>query len=209
MTDTNPPRGLLGLANQRKQGPSSYSLLGLVNDIFNKNAALKRHADQFAVYKGEDPGDGRQLESYPPWESWNPQPGKATTVLYNTSVPQDMQQNLIKGDMLHYMGAVNPETGQAVDPTYRALKEQLLGTLTPEQQAVDKRAYESERKFYGDNPPSFADWMDTNRGDAYVRGLLTPDARDEWKNVYTPEQRRQLQIIADYLIRGSLAPGMR
>lgn len=201
-----PPRGLL--SNPPKQGPSEFALMGLLSDVFSQNAALAKHKNDFKVFTAPDPGDGRQLESYPPWETWNPYPGKATTVLYNTDVPPEIQKNLIKGDMLHYMGSVNPETGAPIDPQYRTLKQEFLGTLTPEQQAVDKRAYETEKKFY-QTPPPFEDWMDFNRGDAYIRGLLTPDARDEWKDVYTPEQRKKLGKIAEYLIRGSTAPGFR
>ena len=180
----------------------------LMAQVLGKYPAIERHKGALTVRQGPAMSDGRQLEYYPPWERDNPIPGKATVELYNTKESPEIMQNLVAGDMLHYMGSVDPRNNQTIDPTFRAVKQQFLSTLTPEQVAVDRRAYENEKRFYGNNPPSFEDWMDFNRGDAYLRGYLTPDAQDNWLNVYTPDQKQLLEKLKLYLTRGSLAPGM-
>lgn len=181
-------------------------LEAVLQQVFGKYRALDRNKDKFAVRQMPDAGDGRQLEYYPPQEEWNPFPGKATVELYNSKVPPDVLQNLIAGDMMHYMGG-SDASGQPNDQTFSKLKQQLLTTMTPEQGRINKRAYESEKKFY-DTPPPFEDWMQDNRGDAYIRGKLTPDADDNWRNIYTPQQDQILKLIDTYMKRGSIAPGM-
>ena len=190
--------------------PAQPDFNGLLGEIYGANRALARHKDTFNLTtKSAVPGDRRQLEYYPPWEDRNPTPGKATLELYNTGESPEITKNLITGDMLHYLGSVDPRTSQEVDPTFMALKKQFMTTLTPEQIAVDRRAYEHEKSMY-ETPPSFDDWMAINRGDAYLRGFLTPDANDEWRKqgVYTPAQTEILKSIQQYMQRGSIAPGM-
>jgi hypothetical protein len=126
--------------------------------------------------------------------------------MYRGGIDDKAAGNLLAGDLLHYVGSIDPRSGKPIDPEYRALKERLIKSRTPEQIAVDKRAFESEKKFYKENPPSFEDWMDFNRGDAYVRGYLTPDARDEWRDVYTPEQKQILEQMRQHLSRQTGEP---
>ncbi len=202
-----PPRGLLGLGDS---STPPTDILGLLSDVYANNRGLARHKDMFNVtQKQVAPDDPRQLEYYPPWESWNPTPGKATLELYNTKESPEVTKNLIAGDMMHYLGSTDPRTNQPPDPTFHSLKQKFMGTLTPEQMAIDRRAYAREAPMY-ENPPSFEDWMQFNRGDAYLRGYLTPDANDEWRRsgTYTPEQIQILEALQQYLRRGSIAPGM-
>jgi hypothetical protein len=110
--------------------------------------------------------------------------------------------------MLHYMGAVDPRSGQVIDPTYFKLKQQLLNSRTPEQRRIDDRAYQRDLPYYKGEKPTKEDWMQFNRGDAYIRGYITPDADDNWREMYTQEQRALLDIMKQYLKRGSIAPGM-
>jgi hypothetical protein len=174
--------------------------------IFANNAALRRHSDQFAFMLAPQT-DGRQLEFYPPWERDNPQPGKATVQLFNQRESPEVTQNLITGDMLHYLGAIDPRSGQPIDPTFFKLKQKLLASRTDEQKRIDDRAYQRDLPQYK-NPPSKEDWMQFNRGDAYIRGKLTPDAQDNWRDMYTPQQSQLLDLMQQYLRRGSIAPGM-
>lgn len=51
--------------------------------------------------------------------------------------------------------------------------------------------------------------MDPYRADEFLMGYLTPDKADEWRNFYTPDQRKKLGKMAEYLMRGSTAPGYR
>lgn len=149
-------------------------LANTLQDVFSHYKALDRHRGDFAVVQGRPmiAGDDRQLESYPPDESWNPVPGKATTEVYNTGAQPGVLRNLVAGDMLHHL--------RAVDPQWAAMAADVM-----------------------------PQGMDPNRGDEFLMGYLTPDAADEWKNVYTPEQRAKLGRMGDYLIRGSNAPGFR
>jgi hypothetical protein len=175
--------------------------------IFAEYPALAKYRDQFALMLSPDPGDGRQLEYYPPWEDRSPVPGKATVELYNTNESPDVTQNLIAGDMLHYMGAIDPRTGKPVDPTYYNLKQQVLRSRTPEQRSIDWRAYQHDLPYY-ESPPDPAEWMQSNRGDAYMRGKLTPDAQDDWRDMYTPDQTRMLEKLRQYLLTSSTPPGI-
>lgn len=181
---------------------------GLMDPLFAKYRALARNRDKFGLMMSPDPGDGRQLEYYPPWESENPMPGKATVELYNQSGSPAETQNLIAGDMLHYLGSVDPTNNQPIDPTFQKLKQQLIQSRVPGQVANDQEAYNMELPYYGANPPSMEDYMQDNRGDAYIRGKLTPDAADEWKRMYTPDQNQILELLRQYITRGSIAPGM-
>jgi len=182
---------------------------GLLNLALNKFPHLRQYANDYAVITAPSvPGDDRQLESYPPSEDYNPIPGKATTELYNQSVPMPYVQNLIAGDMLHHVGAIDDTTGEPVSPTYQALKQAFLATITPEQKKVDQRAYQQQAPLYGGNPPPFDQWMQTSRGDEYIMGLLSPDQADNWKNFYTPQQRQVGGLLNQYL-QGKYKTGPR
>ena len=81
------------------------------------------------------------------------------------------------GDMLHYLPAVDPE--------FSELREKFRDSLTREQKTTDKRAWEES----GDNR-SLEAWFEATRLDAYIRGLLYPDEKNDWKDVYTGDQRK-------------------
>jgi hypothetical protein len=203
-----------GLLNQPLIDPS---LAPLVNNIFATSPALARHKDDFAVLRGRpmpEDGSGGQLESYPPEESFNPIPWKATTELFNQGATPEEQQQLITGDMLHRLGAIDATTGEPVDPEYRALKEQLLASMTPQQTADNQKVFQwyqrpyrsADRGGYSD-PRTFHQFMDTSRGDEYIMGAITPDKGDYWrarpgtnqKSMYTPEQDEILNKMRRYL----------
>lgn len=182
--------------------PSNPDLAAVVS----KFPALAKVAGNVVVTDKPDPGDGRQLESYPPWESENPNPGKFTSEIYNQSAKGDERTSLIAGDMLHYLGAVDPETNKPVDPEYRALKERLLKSMTPDQSHENHSAFKAAKE-RGDIAPqvTFDDFMDFSRGDEFIMGYVTPDKADEWRKsgVYTPEQTKILDEMKGYLAQGS------
>lgn len=145
--------------------------------------------------------DPRSLEFYPPWESENPNPGKITLELFKSfSDPKELQ-TAVAGDLLHYLGGVNPETNRPVDPNYFALKQKVDAARTPQQQALDQRVYQEEKSQYGENR-SYHDWLYQSRLDAYIRGFVTPDANDEWrkKGFYsTPNMKKAVSEVQSYL----------
>jgi hypothetical protein len=183
------------------------TLRDLVASVFAKYPALAKHANDFAVVTGKPMAKGTgQLESYPPEELFNPIPGKATTELYNTTVPRDAQAQLITGDMLHRLGAIDAQTGQPVDAPWLDMKSQLLGTLTPQQEAMSRANYEYY-KSHGWNG-TFEDFLNKSQGDEFIMGSLTPDKGDYWRgrpgthqqSTYTPEQDTILNQMRHYLL---------
>jgi hypothetical protein len=138
-------------------------------------------------------------EFYPPWESENPNPDKITIELRDQSKSGNWApQQMIQGEMLHYLGSTDPRTGQPVDPQWLALKNALLQARSPQDIALDKRTYQEEEP---DQGRSFEDWMQESRGDAYIRGYFSPDTADEWRKggTYTPQMQPILDQMQTYL----------
>lgn len=183
----------------------------LINNIESEYPMLGGHLRSSEISFEKDHGDGRQLEFYPPWESENPTPGKPHIQVYGDLQGRELQ-HAVAGDMLHYLGSYHPETGEAPDPKFRELKSQFAQTITPEQDAMNRRAYAMDQKAHGD-VGSFDDWMERSRVDAYIRGYLFPDKEDNWRNAYTDEQKNILNRMDNYIRSGSerrrTAPSMQ
>lgn len=184
------------LADVLRSGPEEYDLQAALAKARSEYPALAKYPVTVQRYTGGDrPG---YLEFYPPWEERNPNPGTITVEVYKP-MRGELLSRAIAGDLAHMAGAVDPRTGKPVDPAFYALKRQFATTLTPEQLAVDRRAHQDE----GD-PRPFEDWHEQSRLDAYLRGWIFPDERDEWRRqgVYTPEQTKLLQRMQRYLRGG-------
>lgn len=170
--------------------------------------ALAPHVNAMALQWGtpETGANRGHLEFYPPWESDNPNKGQSTLEFYDPQMQGNALQSAIAGDSLHLVGAVDPRTNRAVDPQWLAMKRALVGSLTPQQLAVDQRAYEMDKQ-RGETRP-FDDWMQDSRADAYIRGYITPDAADEWrkKGTYTPDQSNLLTAMKQYLQKPPVSP---
>jgi hypothetical protein len=192
------PAGL-GLLSQ----PAQPDAQGLLAQAAAQYPRLGPMLNNFAIQWGNDPKDGRQLEFYPPWESDNPNPGKSTLELYNRDLQGPWASAAAAGDALHLMGTVDPRTNQQIDPNWMAMKQQLLAARTPRHEEMDRQAYQQEAPMYGGNLPSYDQWMQNNRGDAYIRGYLTPAQDDEWRKsgVYTPQMTDVLERMRSYLQR--------
>ncbi len=219
------PKG--GLSQAMQSAPQvDPTLAPAVNAIFDESPVLARHRDDIAVIKGRPMPAGMrggQLESYPPEESFNPMPGKATTEVFNSEAPPEVLHNLIKGDFLHRLGAIDQQTGQPVDRDWRVMKTELLRSMTPEQDAQNRAVYDwyknayrsADRGGYSD-PRSFKQFMDTSRGDEYIMGALTPDKGDYWRgrpgthqpSMYTPQQDEILNRMRGYLVKGYAKGGV-
>lgn len=180
---------------------------GITKAIGAKYKALAPHIEQFAIGYGDPAKNigGGKIEFYPPWESENPNPGKPSLMIFDKDMRGDPLQNMIAADMLHYLAAVNPETGKPVDPEWRNLRHRLMTVRGSKNLAMDRKAYEDAKK----DPKvkesrSFADWVDDSRADAYVRGYLLPDERDEWRRggAYSPEMTKILKRMKGYLEGG-------
>lgn len=182
------------------QGDNGIDNAAILEDIVNQYPALKPHINNLNIMQSQDQNDGRQLEFYPPWEQKNPNPGRTTIELYNGKLQGKYLNNAIAGDMLHLLGSVDPRSGQQIDPNYYKMKQLFLQSITNNQLAVDQRTYREEKNQNPDTAP-FDEWMQMNRGDAYIRGYITPDENDEWRrnNIYTDKQKVLLETMKAYL----------
>ena len=128
---------------------------------------------------------GGKLEFYPPDELYNPNPGKPTIEIFDPNLKGQFLNRAVFGDMLHYIPKVNKN--------FNNLREKFKASLTPQQKDVDKRAYKYSQQKFGEKR-SFDKWNEMTRIDAYIRGYLAPDERDEWRKsgTYTEEQKNIL-----------------
>ncbi len=137
------------------------------------------------------PEDDRQLEFYQPWEKENPNPGKLTSELFGPvqqMSPKDRQET-IAGDLLHHLGAIDPATGQPVDPAWRVMKQELGAAREPFHLRADRNAYEREKANPSYETSPYPEWDQNNRLDAYVRAGVFPNQNKEW-NVPEPGEDR-------------------
>jgi hypothetical protein len=196
----SPPPGLINSAPPVE--PEFGDVLGKVGSRW---PAIQPHLNTFVVKHGDQKNNigGGYLEFYPPWELHNPHPGKSTIEIFDKSLTGKGLEDAVAGDMLHLLGAKDPRTERPVDPNFYEMKQRLLSTLTPEQLAVDQRAFQQDKARNPNDERTFGEWMETSRGDAYIRGWITPDANDEWRKqgVYTPEQQTILEEMRGYLER--------
>jgi hypothetical protein len=154
-----------------------------------------------------DPNDDRGLEFYPPWETENPSPGKITLQLFDKMQGPQLT-NALGGDLMHYMGAIDPSTGKPIDPTFYAMKQQVMNARTPQQDAIDRREYQNAVKNEGEKRP-YGDWLQQSRIDAYIRGYVTPELGgrypDEWRRngfYKDPKMRQAVESIRKYVSGG-------
>lgn len=167
--------------------PTMDDMLG---KIYASAPALRGQPYSVIDSRGKKAKYGGKLEFYPPDESENPLPGRATVEVFDQNLQGPMMQKMVYGDMLHYL--------PSVDPNFSAMRDQFAGSITPEQAAIDQNAYQRDKADYGESR-SMKDWFKQSRLDAYLRGHLTPDEEDNWKGAYTPQQRAILQSMQTYL----------
>ncbi len=154
--------------------------------------------------KKSSPDDDRGLEFYPPWESENPNPGKITLELYDPMQGQTLTTAL-GGDLLHYLGSVNPQTGKPIDPQYWTMKQSVMNARTPHQDEVDRGIYKQAVRA-GQEGRSYQDWLMQSRADAYIRGYVTPEMGgrypDEWRRngwYKEPAMKQAVEAIRQYV----------
>jgi len=154
--------------------------------------------------KKTDPNDDRGLEFYSPTHKQNPNPGKITLELFDQMQGPQLTSAL-GGDLLHYLGGYDYKAGKPVDPQYWAMKQAVLKARTPQQQVLDRRIYEEEKKKYP-NTGTYEDWLQESRIDAYIRGYVTPELGgrypDEWRKqgqYNAPAMKAAVEQIRKYV----------
>jgi len=170
-------------------------------DVAKQFPRLVPYLSQVQIQQGKktDPNDDRGLEFYPPWESENPNKGKITLELYDQMKGPQLTQAL-GGDLLHYLGAINPQTNVPIDPRYYAMKQAVMNARTPQQDAMDRREYASAVKNEGEKRP-YEQWLQQSRIDAYIRGYVTPELGgrypDEWRRQHQYSQPSMWKAVED------------
>jgi len=163
----------------------------ILKNIYSKYPALSEHP--FKVMDSRNIGllnprntGGGSLEFYSPDERHNPNPGYPTVEVFDPSLKNEWLERAVFGDMLHYL--------PSVDDTFSDLRKDFAGTITDEQKQIDQNAYSRAQQRHGEARP-YNDWFERSRLDAYLRGYLAPDERNEWSGSYTPEQLSILKEI--------------
>jgi hypothetical protein len=177
-------------------------LLSLTDEVKSEYPALGRIP--FSVRYGK--GEG-YAETYPAWEDGppdapNPTPGNHAIQIRRRDLSRDELKTLIAGESLHWMGGIDPRTGEAADPGFRKFKDAFVRSLTPEQLEFERKKYGENDDRMGIQGRSFEDWFETSRADAYLRGFLFPVGGEDWKaqGAYTPEQEMLLGQAKNYLM---------
>src|SRR5579859_6666034 len=74
-----------------------------LQDVAQTYPALAPHTKKALVYDAVPPKEtDSQLETYLPWEDWNPHPGKITSELYRPYSSREQLRDAIAGDLIHY-----------------------------------------------------------------------------------------------------------
>jgi len=162
----------------------------ILKQIYAEYPILSQYPFKVIDSRGKKSPYGGVIEFYSPDEKYNPNPGVPTLEVFSKDLKGDELKRAIFGDMLHYL----PE----VDPQFAKARETIISSLTPEQLAIDKAAYERAKK-ENKETRSFEDWFRISRQDAYLRGFLAPDRNNEWAGAYTPQQEEMLMGLQQYL----------
>lgn len=143
--------------------------------------------------------DNRKVEMYPPSERDNPLPGRATVEVFDPSFQGDDLDNVIAADFIHSLGKT--------DPTLKHYRDAFSKSLTPEQKAIDRRAYERAvaGEFGDPEQRPFDQWYEIHRLDQYLGAPYLPEGsahREEWMRGMTPEQLEMLDAMQRYMKTG-------
>ena len=188
--------------NNVSSSPKDYE--EIKQSVIDKYPALTPHVKDAIIYKADRDKDHPedQLETYPPWEEYNPNPGKTSIELRRDYKTKSEATDAIAGDLIHIAGAIHPDTHEPVDPYYYSLKKEVKKARSTKDISMDYKAYKEEE---GDKPSrSFSKWFDESRGEAYVRGRVMPDENDERSHVYksNPKLKKTIDKISKYLRTG-------
>lgn len=136
-------------------------------------------------------------ETYPPDEEGNPKPGNWTIQLRSKDALENKNTTSQIGlEMIHALFAD--------DPKYQKFTDQFIQSMTPNQMAATKRAYQRDLKENPDDKPAWNDWLRRVQAQEYIRGGIFTDVIPGWVGPkgeagYTPQQMQLLSQIKQYL----------
>jgi len=164
----------------------------------------------FSVSKGTGP---YQSEVFMPWDRANPTPDQFHIELRHfLDEPQTQGdiRGLLTGEMMHYLGTVDPRTGQPVSPQWYALKQKVIDQLSPNDLANAQRNWSEAVKSAGETR-SFHDWMEQSNIDQFIGGTMFPPSNPRWaewqeraRNMprYNPQQWATIERMRQLLTTG-------
>ncbi|OFX03555.1 MAG: hypothetical protein A3E78_16665 [Alphaproteobacteria bacterium RIFCSPHIGHO2_12_FULL_63_12] len=160
-------------------------------------------SQKLSIRRGLKDRSGRLLEFYPEWESWNPNPGTHTIEVREPGLRGRVLEESVAGDALHLLGAVDPRTGQPVDPVWRTMKDAFAASMSPRNMEREQIAYQTRQK-RGEETRPFQDYFENSRLDAYIRAGIFPMVNPDWQKpgVFTLEQKTLLERMREYLMTG-------
>ncbi len=171
--------------NPHREGP----LDSVLQDVIKKYPVMAKAPWKIGPGEKKGPKDG-PIEFFHPEEGRSPHPGKAYLEVRDPNIKGDALKRMVFGDMLHML----PD----IDPTFARVREAFKQTMTPEQKRTDIEAYQYYVTEKGETRP-FEDWFEYTRLDAHLRGYLAPDERNEWKDAFTPQQKKLLGALQKHL----------
>lgn len=158
---------------------------------------------EFMGREESGPPDARRPESDKSTDGFYAGGYHPTIELYERVESEDLPKALF-GDMLHHLSDEGETRGVA--PEFQKLLGEIDESMTDRQKAFDR---ERHKEIFPngedpDIPQSYFDkWWKYSARDAFVRGYLAPDKRDEMRrqDVYTDKQRSILKRM-DTLLKG-------
>lgn len=160
---------------------------------------------------GRNPTGEYQSEVFQPWDKDNPTPNQfhieLRHVLDQPQKPDDIRRLLI-GESFHHLGAVNPQTGQPVNPRWYALKQEVINNMGDRDLANAKRNWANAVKNGGETR-TFAQWMQESAIDQFIGGtMFPPSTEQEWidraRDIprYNPQQSAVIEQMRQLLTTG-------
>lgn len=167
----------------------------------------------FSVSKGQGP---YWSEVYQPWDKENPTPNQFHIELRKWAEQphsDDDTRRLLTGEMFHHLGAVNPTTGQPVNPQWYGLKQEVINTMAPNDFKNAQLNWANAVKNEGEKR-TFAQWMQESNIDQWIGGTMFPLSKDqEWLDRardlprYNPQQAKVIEQMRQLLTTGRLPNG--
>lgn len=171
-----------------------------LDDVRKTYPGLAPHLDNAVAQWGPADSQG-YMETYPPGEQYNPNPGKLTFEVYDRGLKGKALTDSLAADSLHHLGGTD-EDGKPNVPEWRRMKEDYARSMTADQLNLDYRAY-LEDKADDNEKRSFEDWHNNSRLDGRLRAGIWPQLNPDWhkpgKSNFTPEQEAMHQKMSDYI----------
>lgn len=147
-----------------------------------------------------------ESETFKPEDKDNPMPGQWNIQLRSAKsmANPSLLPDTVASEMQHAL--------YEKDARYKAETDAFVKSMTPDQLASAKRAYQNEKIRFGDTgDDTFQQWLPKVQAQEYIRGHLFPNVNPGWtgpqgEGGYTPQQQKQLTALKTYLMTKDAKP---